>query len=146
MLCCVAKGTPTFVTPLEVTVQPTTVAPCDRWGEDAPFIREILGQIGGKWTVLIIGTLASGPLRYSELLARIPGISQRMLTVTVKELQRDGVVTRTAYAEVPPRVEYELTALGESLLSIVLDMAQWAAEHQDEIRQNREQFPAKAVV
>ncbi|MET0453861.1 MAG: helix-turn-helix domain-containing protein [Mycobacterium sp.] len=123
----------------------TGTAPCDRWGEDGPFIREILGRISAKWTVLIIGTLATGPLRYSELLARIPGISQRMLTVTVKELQRDGIVTRTAYPEVPPRVEYELTPLGASLLSIVLGMAEWAAEHQDEIRANRARFPAKAL-
>jgi len=127
-------------------MQPTQLAPCERWGDDAPFIREILARIGDKWTVLVIGTLSTGPLRYSELLAKVPGISQRMLTVTVKELERDGVVSRTAYPEVPPRVEYELTPLGESLLSIVLDMAQWAADHRDEIRCNREHFPAAARV
>jgi DNA-binding HxlR family transcriptional regulator len=102
-------------------MQPTRAAPCDRWGEDPPFIRVILGRVSSKWTVLVIATLASGPLRYSELLDRIPGISQRMLTVTVKELQYDGVLTRAAYPEVPPRVEYELTPLGASLLSIVVD-------------------------
>ena len=127
-------------------MQPMQVAPCERWGDDAPFIREILARIGDKWTVLIIGTLATGPFRYSELLAKVPGISQRMLTVTVKELQRDGVVVRTAYPEVPPRVEYELTPLGKSLLSIVLGMSQWAADHRDEIQNNRERYPAKGAV
>jgi DNA-binding HxlR family transcriptional regulator len=126
-------------------MQPMTVAPCDQVGDDGPFIREILSRIGDKWTVLIIGTLATGPLRYSGLLAQVPGISQRMLTVTVKQLQRDGLVTRTAYPEVPPRVEYQLTALGESLLSIVLGLAHWASEHRDEIRDNRERFPNAAV-
>jgi DNA-binding HxlR family transcriptional regulator len=126
-------------------MEPTTVPPCDRVGDDGPFVREILSRIGDKWTVLCIGTLATGPLRYSELLAQVPGISQRMLTVTVKQLQRDGLVTRTAYPEVPPRVEYELTSLGESLLSIVLGLAHWASEHRDEIRHNRERFPNAVV-
>jgi DNA-binding HxlR family transcriptional regulator len=129
---------------MEGTMQPTSIAPCDQVGEDGPFVREILTRIGDKWTVLIIGTLATGPLRYTELLATVPGISQRMLTVTVKQLQRDGLVTRTAYAEVPPRVEYELTPLGTSLLSIVLGLAHWASDHRDEIRANRERFPEVA--
>jgi DNA-binding HxlR family transcriptional regulator len=122
-------------------MESTTAGPCDQVGEEGPFVREILSRIGDKWTVLTVGTLATGPLRYSELLTRVPGISQRMLTVTVKQLQRDGLVTRTAYPEVPPRVEYALTPLGESLLSIVLGLAHWASEHRDEIRDNRERFP-----
>lgn len=122
-------------------MEPSTVAACNQvGGDDGPFIREILSRIGDKWTVLTVGTLAMGPLRYSELLTTVPGISQRMLTVTVKQLQRDGLVTRTAYPEVPPRVEYALTPLGESLLSIVLGLAHWASEHHDEIRDNRERF------
>ena len=71
--------------------------------------------------MLIIGTLSDGPVRYSDLAHAIPGISQRMLTLTLKQLQRSGLVKRTAYAEVPPRVEYSLTDLGTSLLSTVLD-------------------------
>ncbi|MET0702577.1 MAG: helix-turn-helix domain-containing protein [Mycobacterium sp.] len=126
-------------------MEPITMTPCDQVGDDGPFVREILSRIGDKWTVLIIGTLAAGPLRYSGLLAQVPGISQRMLTVTVKQLQRDGLVTRTAYPEVPPRVEYQLTPLGESLLSIVLGLAHWASEHRDEIRDNRERFPNAVV-
>jgi DNA-binding HxlR family transcriptional regulator len=126
-----------------VTMQPTLGTPCDSWGQEGPCIREILSRVSGKWTVLVIGTLATGALRYSELLVRIPGISQRMLTVTVKELERDGMVTRTAYPEVPPRVEYELTPLGTSLLSIVLDLANWVVDHRDEIQHNRDRYPSR---
>ncbi|MFJ7073090.1 winged helix-turn-helix transcriptional regulator [Streptomyces sp. NPDC098781] len=115
--------------------------PCAQWdGKDADFIREILDLIGDKWSVLIIGTLADGPMRYSDLAAAIPGISQRMLTLTLKHLQRSGLVSRTAYAEVPPRVEYSLTDLGISLLSTVLDLATWSADRHDEIRDHQRAF------
>ncbi|GAB3922856.1 helix-turn-helix domain-containing protein [Kribbella albertanoniae] len=111
--------------------------PCQAWPEDSAFIREVLDRIGDKWSVLIISTLGGGPLRYSELHSIIPGISQRMLTQTLKNLERDGLVTRTPYAEVPPRVEYELTDLGRSLLDAVMAMAGWAAAHHSEIAGNR---------
>jgi DNA-binding HxlR family transcriptional regulator len=111
--------------------------PCQTWPEDSAFIREVLDRIGDKWTVLIISTLSAGSLRYSDLQASVPGISQRMLTVTLKHLERDGLVTRTAYAEVPPRVEYELTDLGRSLMDAVMAMAGWAAAHHREIASNR---------
>ncbi|TDD30854.1 transcriptional regulator [Actinomadura sp. KC06] len=111
--------------------------PCQAWPEDSAFIREVLDRIGDKWTVLTIGTLSAGSLRYSELQANIPGISQRMLTQTLKHLERDGLITRTAYAEVPPRVEYELTDLGRSLMDAVMAMAGWAATHHGEIASNR---------
>jgi DNA-binding HxlR family transcriptional regulator len=111
--------------------------PCQAWPEESAFIREVLDRIGDKWTVLIISTLGEGPLRYSELQASIPGISQRMLTQTLKNLERDGLLTRTAYAEVPPRVEYELTDLGRSLMAAVMAMAGWAATHHGEIAGNR---------
>jgi DNA-binding HxlR family transcriptional regulator len=111
--------------------------PCQAWPEDSGFIREVLDRIGDKWTVLIISTLSTGPLRYSDLQASITGISQRMLTQTLKHLERDGLVTRTAYAEVPPRVEYELTDLGRSLMDAVMTMAGWAATHHREIAANR---------
>lgn len=107
--------------------------PCQAWPEDSGFIREVLDRIGDKWTVLIISTLSTGPLRYSDLHASITGISQRMLTQTLKHLERDGLVTRTAYAEVPPRVEYDLTDLGRSLMDAVMAMAGWAAIHHREI-------------
>jgi DNA-binding HxlR family transcriptional regulator len=119
-------------------VTPTRISgPCQAWPEESAFIREVLDRIGDKWTVLIISTLGGGPLRYSELQASIPGISQRMLTQTLKNLERDGLITRTAYAEVPPRVEYELTDLGRSLLDAVTAMVGWAAAHHSEIASNR---------
>ncbi|RKT55508.1 winged helix-turn-helix transcriptional regulator [Saccharothrix australiensis] len=111
--------------------------PCQAWPEDSAFIREVLDRIGDKWTMLTISTLSAGPLRYSDLQANIAGISQRMLTQTLKHLERDGLITRTAYAEVPPRVEYELTDLGRSLIEVVLAMAEWAVAHHGEIAGNR---------
>lgn len=111
--------------------------PCRTWPEDSAFIREVLDRIGDKWTVLVISTLNVGLLRYSDVQASIPGISQRMLTLTLRHLERDGLITRTAYAEVPPRVEYELTDLGRSLMDAVMAMAGWAAAHHSEIARNR---------
>ncbi len=120
--------------------------PCAQWDSaETNFIREILDLVGDKWSVLIIGTLAEGPVRYSELADAIPGISQRMLTLTLKHLQRSGLVSRTAYAEVPPRVEYSLTGLGTSLLSTVLDLAAWSAGHHREIRSNQHAFDDAAI-
>ncbi|GAA5196000.1 helix-turn-helix domain-containing protein [Rugosimonospora acidiphila] len=120
-----------------------TPGPCAHWSDqDADFIREILDLVGDKWSVLIIGTLAGGPTRYSDLAEAIPGISQRMLTLTLKQLQRDGLLIRTAYPEVPPRVEYSLTGLGNSLLSTVLELAAWSADHHAEIRRNQQTFDA----
>lgn len=111
--------------------------PCQAWPEDSAFIREVLDRIGDKWTMLVIGTLGGGPMRYSDLQVSIPGISQRMLTQTLKHLDRDGLVIRTAYPEVPPRVEYELTELGQSLMDAVMPMAGWAAAHHGEVARNR---------
>ncbi|MFP5072837.1 winged helix-turn-helix transcriptional regulator [Pseudonocardia nantongensis] len=111
--------------------------PCQAWPEDSAFIREVLDRIGDKWTMLVISTLGAGSLRYSDVQASVPGISQRMLTQTLKHLERDGLIIRTAYAEVPPRVEYELTDLGRSLKDAVMAMAGWAAVHHGEIAGNR---------
>ncbi|MFJ3823560.1 winged helix-turn-helix transcriptional regulator [Streptomyces nodosus] len=120
--------------------------PCAQWdSQETDFIREILDLVGDKWSVLIIGTLAEGPVRYSELADAIPGISQRMLTLTLKHLQRSGLVNRTAYPEVPPRVEYSLTGLGTSLLSTVLDLAAWSAGHHREIRGHQRAFDAEVT-
>ncbi|WP_287898969.1 helix-turn-helix domain-containing protein [Arthrobacter sp.] len=117
---------------------PRTISgPCRAWPEESAFIREVLDRIGDKWTVLVVSTLGAEPLRYSDLQASIPGISQRMLTVTLKALERDGLLTRTAYAEVPPRVEYELTDLGRSLLEAVMALAGWAANHHEAVAASR---------
>ncbi|MGL3198476.1 MULTISPECIES: winged helix-turn-helix transcriptional regulator [Curtobacterium] len=113
------------------------VGPCTSWPEDSAFIREVLDRIGDKWTVLVLSTLGDRALRYSDLQASIPGISQRMLTVTVKALERDGLVVRQAYAEMPPRVEYEVTELGRSLQRAVLQLAGWAAENHQTVAANR---------
>lgn len=125
--------------------QRTISGPCTAWPEDSAFIREVLDRIGDKWTVLVISTLGSGPLRYSDLQASVPGISQRMLTVTLKELERDGLVTRTAYPEVPPRVVYELTALGRSLMDAVLTLAGWAASNHSAIAAHRREHERTGV-
>ena len=88
---------------------------CRAHGNDGRAIGGILARIGDKWSLLVIATLHEGRLRFGELQGHIPGISQRMLTLTVRQLERDGIVTRTVFPEVPPRVEYELTELGETL-------------------------------
>lgn len=105
--------------------------------EHMAFIRQVLDRVGDKWSMLIIAVLENGPLRYTELQRRIPGISQRMLTHTLRQLVEDGLVTRTAYAEVPPRVEYALAPLGRGLHKIAMQLIGWAADHHEEIRDHR---------
>lgn len=105
--------------------------------EHGDFIRQVLERVGDKWTLLVIASLRDGPCRYSSLQQLVPGISQRMLTLTLRQLAEDGLVTRTAYAEVPPRVEYELTALGQSLLATATPLIAWATAHHNEIHDNR---------
>ena len=116
---------------------------CRAHGNDGRAIRDILARIGDKWSLLVIATLHEGRLRFGELLGHIPGISQRMLTLTVRQLERDGVVTRTVYPEVPPRVEYELTDLGETLFVPARAIADWAVAHHDEIERARAEYDAR---
>ena len=101
---------------------------CRAHGNDGRAIRDILARIGDKWSLLVIATLHEGRLRFGELQGHIPGISQRMLTLTVRQLERDGIVTRTVYPEVPPRVEYELTDLGHSAAAPLKHLRDWV-EH-----------------
>ncbi|MFJ3040254.1 winged helix-turn-helix transcriptional regulator [Streptomyces tendae] len=105
--------------------------------EHMAFVRQVLDRVGDKWSMLIIAVLGNGPLRYTDLQRQIPGISQRMLTHTLRQLVEDGLVTRTAYAEVPPRVEYALAPLGRGLHEIVTQLIGWAADHHEEIRTHR---------
>lgn len=91
--------------------------------------RRILDRIGDRWTVLIIGALGDGDARFSELRRRIEGISQKMLTQTLRGLERDGLVRRTVYPEVPVRVEYALTDAGRTLLEPLRDLQRWAVDH-----------------
>jgi DNA-binding HxlR family transcriptional regulator len=100
-------------------------------------VREILNRVGDKWSVLVIVLLADGPKRFSELRRAIEGISQRMLTLTLRGLERDGLVTRTLYPTIPPRVDYELTRLGRTLLGPVQTLAAWAVKHRVEIQEAR---------
>jgi DNA-binding HxlR family transcriptional regulator len=109
-------------------------------GPRPELFRSVLSRIGDKWTMLVIGILAEDRLRFTEIGDAIPGISRRMLTVTLRALERDGLVRRTVFAEVPPRVEYELTPLGRSLQEVSLSLADWVSEHQLEIVDHREQF------
>ncbi len=102
--------------------------PGDPYRQGCP-TRHILDRIGDKWTVLVVGALGTDRLRFSELLRRIDGISQKMLTQTLRALERDGLVARRAYLEVPVRVEYELTAAGLSLREPLRALEQWSIEH-----------------
>lgn len=95
--------------------------------------RQVLDRIADKWTTLVIVLLEKGPKRFSELKREIGGISQKMLTQTVRSLERDGIVHRTVYAEVPPRVEYTLTPLGETLCMPLAAIHQWAEAHIGEV-------------
>ena len=123
----------------QVTARAAAIGPCAAIPvEHMAFIRQTLDRVGDKWSLLLIAVLESGPLRYTELQRQVPGISQRMLSLTLRQLQQDGLITRTAYAEVPPRVEYTLAPLGRGLHEIVTSLIGWAADHHDEIRANRE--------
>ena len=106
--------------------------------------RQILDRIGDTWSVLIVGSLADGPLRYSELAARIEGVSPKMLTQTLRGLERDGMIGRTVFPVVPPRVEYELTGLGRSLLGLVSGLEAWAEEHIPDVAAARDAFDTRA--
>lgn len=104
--------------------------------------RELLDRIGDRWTVLVIGTLDGGPLRFGEIARRIDGVSQKMLTQTLRSLERDGLVTRTLYPEIPPRVEYELTDLGRTLREPLKGLEDWAKSHMAQVIRARRRADA----
>ncbi len=105
-------------------------------------VSEVLSRVGDKWTVLVVSTLGDGPKRFNELRRALGSISQRMLTLTVRALERDGLVTRTVFPTNPPRVDYELTALGRSLLEPVSALGTWARHNRPAIQTARERFDA----
>ena len=111
--------------------------------DDCP-TREVLDRVGDKWSVLVIVLLGQRTHRFSELHRAIEGISQRMLTLTVRALERDGLVKRTVYATVPPRVDYELTELGETLLVPLGALSAWANAHRGDIQAAREEHDRKS--
>lgn len=108
-----------------------------------PAIREVLDRVGDKWSVLIVTILGGGRKRFSELRRSIEGISQRMLTLTLKALERDGLVTRTVHPTVPPRVEYDLTELGRTLLVPIDALAEWAGDNRVRIQDARDRYDAR---
>ena len=106
-------------------------------------VREVLNRVGDKWSVQVVGLLGDGKKRFSELRRSIEGISQRMLTLTLKGLERDGLITRTAYPTIPPRVEYELTKLGRSLLTPITELGDWAGQNRERIQIARNRYDAQ---
>ena len=100
--------------------------------------RDVLEIIGDKWTVLVLHVLHNGPLRYSAVQRAVGGITQKMLTATLRSLERDGIVSRTVFPVIPPKVEYALTPRGESLLVTLEPLVVWAEQHADEVRKSRQ--------
>ena len=109
-------------------------------GSDCRAVASVLARVGDKWSVLLIMMLGDGPKRFNELKRMIGGISQRMLTLTLRGLERDGLITRTVFPTIPPRVDYELTDLGRGLSKPVLALGEWAMEHQTQIQDARMRF------
>ena len=112
---------------------------------DCRAISELLSRVGDKWTVLVVNLMGSGPKRFSEIKREVGGISQRMLTLTLRALERDGLVTRTVTPSIPPRVDYELTDLGRSLLVPVQALGSWALSNRERIEQARRKFDAEGM-
>lgn len=103
-------------------------------------ISTLLSRIGDKWTVLVVQTLGDGSKRFNELRREIPSVSQRMLTLTLRNLERDGLVSRTVTPSIPPRVDYALTELGKTLIPPIKAVAGWAIEHREEVADARSNF------
>jgi DNA-binding HxlR family transcriptional regulator len=131
----------------DVTVRPAANGEA---GERSPFdheacasVREVLTRVGDKWSVLVIALLGEGTRRFTVLQRSIEGVSQRMLTLTLRQLERDGLVTRVVYPTVPPRVDYSLTPLGHTLLAPVSALAGWAEQHRYDIEAARRAYDAR---
>lgn len=117
--------------------------PFDPYDPNCPS-RQLVDRIGDRWTILVIGALSEGPARYTDLSTRVGGISPRMLSQTLKALERDGLIERQAFAEVPPRVVYSLTSAGSSLGPVLLSVEEWARQHMPDVLAARELFDASA--
>ena len=112
-------------------------------GEECRNLNSILAHVGDKWTVLIVVLLGDGPKRFNEIKRMVGGISQRMLTLTLRGLERDGLVTRTVFPTIPPRVDYELTDLGRGLWKPVEALGKGASDHRAEIEAARAKFDGR---
>lgn len=108
-------------------------------------VREVLDRVAGKWSILIIVATARGPVRFTELERSIKGISRRMLTLTLRNLERDGLLTRTVYPTVPPQVEYSLTDIAQELHASLLSLTDWAQRHRETIMTAREAYDAERL-
>ena len=139
------SATNTDVT-LQVTDAAAPLEPCGRDDHPDCGIRDVLDRVGDKWSVLVIVELASGPRRFRELERAIDGISQRMLTLTVRRLERDGLVLRTVYPTVPAAVDYRLTSTGASLTHLVKALADWSLAHRGDIAAARADYDARPAI
>jgi DNA-binding HxlR family transcriptional regulator len=128
------------VTNLEVTVDPIEVG-----HHDECLVRDVLSRIGDKWSLFVVYQLGEGTQRFRELHRNIDGISERMLTVTLRALERDGLVTRTVFPVVPPKVEYKLTDTGVSLLATVSPLFTWCDDHLENITKARAAYDASVA-
>jgi DNA-binding HxlR family transcriptional regulator len=117
----------------------------DHRSTDCRAISAVLARVGDKWSVLIIVLLGDGPKRFNEIKRLVGGISQRMLTLTLRGLERDGLLTRTIFPIIPPRVDYELTKMGRTLLAAVEPLGSWAKGHVGDIRKAQERFDKKTL-
>ncbi|MFD3574465.1 winged helix-turn-helix transcriptional regulator [Streptomyces sp. NPDC058644] len=139
-----SAGHTAVTTPQTASDPAEPVISCDT-PQDECGVRDVLDRLGDKWSVYVVVELASGVLRFKELQRRIHGgISQRMLTVTVRRLERDGLVRRTVYPTIPPQVEYELTEMGHSLTHLVKALADWSIGHRPAIAAAREAYDEAA--
>src|SRR6201987_2385372 len=119
----------------------TSVIPGNlRVPEECRAVSDVLSRVGDKWTVLVVTMLGDGPKRFNALRRSLGSISQRMLTLTLRGLERDGLVSRTVFPTIPPRVDYELTDLGRGLAKPVMALGEWAMAHRDKIEGARDRF------
>jgi DNA-binding HxlR family transcriptional regulator len=108
--------------------------------EECRVLTDVLARIGDKWTVMVVGALSGGPMRYSQIRKLVDGVSQRMLTLTLRGLERDGLVTRTVFPTIPPRVDYELTERGRTLIVPLRELWAWAQVNRPDIEETRREF------
>ena len=121
-----------------------TIQMPDHTSPECRAVNSVLARVGDKWSVLIIVLLGDGTKRFNEIKRLVGGISQRMLTLTLRGLERDGLITRTLFPTIPPRVDYELTDLGRSLWAAVEPLGLWARDHVPDIHKAREKFDKKS--
>ena len=121
----------------------TDLQPYAHANSDCRAVGSVLARVGDKWSVFVIMLLGNGPRRFNEIKRMVGGISQRMLTLTLRGLERDGLVTRTVFPTIPPRVDYELTDLGRGLCKPVVELGKWAYGHLTEIEAARAKFDGR---